>query len=236
MLQVNNLKVKYGHFQALHGITFSVPDNQIVSLIGANGAGKSTTLMSISGMVDKEEGSILYNGKNTSMEKPHIIAGLGMAHVPEGRRIFPKLTVEDNLIVGTISDKKITKAIQNDRLEEMYALFPRLRERRRQNGGTLSGGEQQMLAIARGLMANPELVMLDEPSLGLAPIIVEEIFQIILRLKKEGKSILLIEQNAVAALQVADYAYVLELGNITVQGSGQELLNNEAVKKAYLGI
>lgn len=236
MLEVQNLKVRYGSLQALHGISFSVPDKKIVSLIGANGAGKSTTLMAISGMVEKEAGNVRYRNLDITDEKPHVIAEKGIAHVPEGRRIFPKLSVEDNLIIGTVSDKKITKELQNERLEQMYETFPRLKERRRQNGGTLSGGEQQMLAIARGLMADPQLVMLDEPSLGLAPIIVEEIFRIILRLKKAGKSILLIEQNAVAALQISDYAYVLELGTISIDGAGVALLNNDAVKKAYLGI
>ena len=236
MLEVQDLKVRYGSLQALHGISFSVPDKKIVSLIGANGAGKSTTLMAISGMVEKEAGNVRYRNLDITDEKPHAIAERGIAHVPEGRRIFPKLSVEDNLIIGTVSDKKITKELQNERLEQMYEIFPRLKERRRQNGGTLSGGEQQMLAIARGLMADPQLVMLDEPSLGLAPIIVEEIFRIILRLKKAGKSVLLIEQNAVAALQISDYAYVLELGTISIDGAGVALLNNDAVKKAYLGI
>lgn len=236
MLEIKNLKVSYGPFQALHGISLKVPKNRIVSLIGANGAGKSTTLMAISGMVRREAGIISYNGTDISDLSPHNITRLGIAHIPEGRRIFPKLSVEDNLIIGTVADKKITKDIQEKRMEEMYCLFPRLRERCRQNGGTLSGGEQQMLAIARGLMADPELIMLDEPSLGLAPIIVEEIFRIILRLKKQGKSILLIEQNATAALQIADYAYVLELGSINLEGTGKELLDNDEVKKAYLGI
>lgn len=236
MLEIKNLKVSYGPFQALHGINFKVPKNQIISLIGANGAGKSTTLMTISGMVHKESGAVFYNGTDISDLPPHNITRLGIAHIPEGRRIFPKLSVEDNLIIGTVSDKKITKDIQQKRIDEMYDLFPRLKERYRQNGGTLSGGEQQMLAIARGLMADPELIMLDEPSLGLAPIIVEEIFKIILRLKKQGKSILLIEQNATAALQIADYAYVLELGSISLEGTGKELLDNDNVKKAYLGI
>lgn len=236
MLEIKNLKVSYGPFQALHGISFKVPKNQIISLIGANGAGKSTTLMTISGMVHKEFGAVFYNGTNISDLPPYNITRLGIAHIPEGRRIFPKLSVEDNLIIGTVSDKKITKDIQQKRIDEMYDLFPRLKERYRQNGGTLSGGEQQMLAIARGLMADPELIMLDEPSLGLAPIIVEEIFKIILRLKKQGKSILLIEQNATAALQITDYAYVLELGSISLEGTGKELLDNDDVKKAYLGI
>ena len=236
MLEVRDLKVSYGPFQALHGISFQVPDHRIVSLIGANGAGKTTTLMAVSGMADKQEGSVVYGGKDISDYKPHHITKLGIAHVPEGRRIFPKLTVEENLKIGTVADARITKAQQAERMEKMYTLFPRLKERYKQNGGTLSGGEQQMLAIARGLMADPDLIMLDEPSLGLAPIIVEEIFRIILRLKKQGKSILLIEQNATAALQISDYAYVLELGTISLEGKGKELLTNEAVKKAYLGI
>lgn len=236
MLDVKNLKVSYGQFQALHGISFHVDDNKIVSLIGANGAGKSTTLMAISGMVAKENGSVILDGTDITATKAHLITRMGVAHVPEGRHIFPKLSVEDNLVMGSVANAKLPDAVCKQRMEEMYSLFPRLKERRKQNGGTLSGGEQQMLAIARAMMSDPKLVMLDEPSMGLAPILVEEIFSLILRIKQAGKTILLIEQNAVVALQVSDYAYVLELGSISIEGTGQALLNNDAVKRAYLGI
>ncbi len=236
MLKVTDMAVSYGQFQALHGISLAVKKNQIVSLIGANGAGKSTTLMAISGMVPKDSGEVLLDGEPITDLKPHFISRRRVAHVPEGRHVFPKLSVEDNLLTGALADTTITKAVERQRLEEMYALFPRLKERRRQNGGTLSGGEQQMLAIGRAMMSDPELVMLDEPSMGLAPVLVEEIFALILRIKASGKTVLLIEQNAIMALQIADYAYVLELGNITLQGTGRELLGNEEVKRAYLGI
>jgi len=236
MLDVQNLKVRYGHFQALHGISLHVGRQQIVSLIGANGAGKSTTLMAISGMVAKESGTVRFEGGDITTMKPHLITRLSLAHIPEGRHIFPKLTVEENLVTGTLADRKITSATQKKRIEEVFALFPRLEERCKQLGGTLSGGEQQMLAIARGIMSDPKLVMLDEPSLGLAPILIEDIFRLILRLRDSGRTVLLIEQNAVAALQIADYAYVLELGSIKLEGAGKELLDNDDVKKAYLGI
>ena len=236
MLKVTDMAVSYGQFQALHGISLAVKKNQIVSLIGANGAGKSTTLMAISGMVPKDSGEVLLDGEPITDLKPHFISRRRVAHVPEGRHVFPKLSVEDNLLTGALADTTITKAVERQRLEGMYALFPRLKERRRQNGGTLSGGEQQMLAIGRAMMSDPELVMLDEPSMGLAPVLVEEIFALILRIKASGKTVLLIEQNAIMALQIADYAYVLELGNITLQGTGRELLGNEEVKRAYLGI
>lgn len=236
MLKVERMEVSYGQFKALHGISFSVEKNKIVSLIGANGAGKSTTLMAISGLVSKEAGEVYLDGKAITDMKPHLISRNGVAHVPEGRHIFPKLSVEDNLLTGLMATVGSTKKIEQERLEEMYTLFPRLKERRRQNGGTLSGGEQQMLAIGRAMMSDPQLVMLDEPSMGLAPILVEEIFELILRIKRLGKTVLLIEQNAIMALQIADYAYVLELGNITLEGTGKALLVNDDVKRAYLGI
>lgn len=236
MLEVKNLTVKYGQLTALQGISFLVEDQKIVSLIGANGAGKTTTLMAISGLVPKESGSVIYDGEDITGEKPHIIARRRLSHIPEGRLIFPKLTVEENLITGQLAKKNMTEAEVKARLEEMYTLFPRLKERRKQAGGSLSGGEQQMLAIARGVMSDPKVIMLDEPSLGIAPLVVEEIFKMIVNLKKAGKTILLIEQNAVMALKISDYAYVLELGKISIEGTGRELLANEAVKKAYLGI
>lgn len=236
MLKVEELTVHYGHIQALEGISFQVKKNQIISLIGANGAGKTTTLMAISGMVTKQRGHILFDGTDISRQKAHLITRSGLSHVPEGRHVFPNLTVEENLITGTIGGEKLTKTVIRQRMEEMYEMFPRLRERTDQLAGTLSGGEQQMLAIARGLMNEPKLIMLDEPSLGLAPKVVDEIFELILKIRDMGKTVLLIEQNAAMALSISDYAYVLELGHITLQGTGQELLNDPKVIKAYLGI
>ena len=236
LLKVENLNVTYGHVCAVNHINFHVDEGQIVSLIGSNGAGKTSTLMAISNMAPVKDGTITYKGDDITGVKPHLIPKMGICHIPEGRLIFPKLSVRDNLISGTIADPNITKEMQKERFEEMYSLFPILSQRRNQAAGTLSGGEQQMLAIARGLMSNPNLVMMDEPSLGIAPIIVEEIFKLILKIRDTGKTILLIEQNASAALSIADYAYVLELGNIVLEGSGKELLQNPDVKKAYLGI
>lgn len=236
MLKVRDMQVSYGQFKALHGISFDVEKNKIVALIGANGAGKSTALMAISGLVPKDAGQVILNGTDITDFKSHAISRIKIAHVPEGRHVFPKLSVEENLVAGSLADASITKTVRRQRMDEMYELFPRLKERRRQNAGTLSGGEQQMLAVARALMSDPELVMLDEPSMGLAPVLVEEIFKLIVRIKRSGKTILLVEQNAVMALQAADYGYVLELGNITLHGTGKELLVNEDVKKAYLGI
>lgn len=236
MLKVEGLSVSYGQILALKDASFHVQKNQIVSLIGANGAGKTTTLMAISGMIPKESGTILLDGKDISDCKPHMISRMRLSHVPEGRRVFAKLTVEDNILAGSLSNRDMTKAELAQNLEEMYQLFPRLRERRKQEAGTLSGGEQQMLAIARGLISNPKLVMLDEPSLGLAPIVVDEIFDLILKIRDSGTTVLLIEQNASLALQIADYAYVLELGHLALRGTGKELLSNPDVKKAYLGI
>ncbi len=236
MLNVSDLSVKYGYVQALDHISFKVGAHEIVSLIGANGAGKTTTLMAISGMVAKESGSVVFDGEDISQEKPHLIAARSLSHIPEGRRVFAKLSVEDNIISGVLIDKKVSKTELKNRIEEMYSLFPRLKERRTQDAGTLSGGEQQMLAIARGLISKPKLVMLDEPSLGLAPIVVEEIFELIERINQAGTTVLLIEQNAGLALQIADYAYVLELGKIALEGKGAELLQNPEVKRAYLGV
>lgn len=235
ILKIDNLVVNYGYISALRGITIDVNKGEVVTLIGGNGAGKTTTLMSVSGLTKKDSGKILYKDTDiTNMDSDKIVS-LGIAHVPEGRNIFPKLSVEENLRMGCIM-QKLSKEVINQRLEEQYELFPRLRERRKQAGGTLSGGEQQMLAIGRGLMANPELLMLDEPSLGLAPIIIEEIFELIATIKeKTDKTVLLIEQNAMMALAVADRGYVLQNGEIVLTGTGDELLHNEDVRKAYLG-
>ena len=236
MLKVKNLKVNYGHISALNGISFEVPDNSIVSLIGANGAGKTTTLMAISGLVDAAEGQILLDDMDITDCRPNSIVQMGVCHVPEGRHVFPELSVYENLVAGAIPCKKLPPAELQNRIEQQFELFPRLKERSSQMAGTMSGGEQQMLAISRGLMSNPKLLMLDEPSLGLAPIIVEEIFNMIEKVRKAGTTVLLIEQNASIALQISDYAYAIELGRISLSGTGQELLNSEDVKRVYLGM
>ena len=236
MLKVKNLKVNYGHISALNGISFEVPDNSIVSLIGANGAGKTTTLMAISGLVDAAEGQILLDDMDSTDCRPNSIVQMGVCHVPEGRHVFPELSVYENLVAGAIPCKKLPRAELQNRIEQQFELFPRLKERSSQMAGTMSGGEQQMLAISRGLMSNPKLLMLDEPSLGLAPIIVEEIFNMIEKVRKAGTTVLLIEQNASIALQISDYAYAIELGRISLSGTGQELLNSEDVKRVYLGM
>ena len=234
MLKVKNLKVNYGHISALNGISFEVPDNSIVSLIGANGAGKTTTLMAISGLVDAAEGQILLDDMDITDCRPNSIVQMGVCHVPEGRHVFPELSVYENLVAGAIPCKKLPRAELQNRIEQQFELFPRLKERSSQMAGTMSGGEQQMLAISRGLMSNPKLLMLDEPSL--APIIVEEIFNMIEKVRKAGTTVLLIEQNASIALQISDYAYAIELGRISLSGTGQELLNSEDVKRVYLGM
>ena len=236
MLKVKNLKVNYGHISALNGISIEVPDNSIVSLIGANGAGKTTTLMAISGLVDAAEGQILLDNMDITDCRPNSIVQMGVCHVPEGRHVFPELSVYENLVAGAIPCKKLPRAELQNRIEQQFELFPRLKERSSQMAGTMSGGEQQMLAISRGLMSNPKLLMLDEPSLGLAPIIVEEIFNMIEKVRKAGTTVLLIEQNASIALQISDYAYAIELGRISLSGTGQELLNSEDVKRVYLGM
>ncbi len=231
MLEVQNLTVNYGYISALTEASFEVREGEIVTLIGSNGAGKTTALMSVSGLVDKAGGTVSFKGQDITRMPAHKIVQLGIAHVPEGRKIFPELTVEENLRMGAFAAKTQNK----ENYERVYTLFPRLKERLKQAGGTLSGGEQQMLAIGRGLMLDPELLVLDEPSLGLAPIIVEEIFELILRVKRSGMTILLVEQNASMALSIADRGYVLETGRVRLTGSGQELLKNDDVKKAYLG-
>lgn len=235
ILSIENLEIYYGYVNALRGVSLNVNKGEIVTLIGSNGAGKSTTLMSISGMLPKAGGRIRFKDMDITRMAPNKIVHLGIAHVPEGRKIFPGLTVRDNLLAGTLGNKTLTKERIAELYKEVYDLFPRLKEREMQAGGSLSGGEQQMLAIARGLMMDPELLMLDEPSLGLAPIIVEEIFELLQRIHDRGKTILLIEQNAALALSIADRGYVLETGSIVLEGSGSELLHNEEVQKVYLG-
>ena len=233
VLEVEDLVVNYGAIQALQGISFQVEQGETVTLIGANGAGKSTTLQTISGLLHPTSGAIRYQGESIAGLPAEVIVKYGVIHVPEGRRIFAPLTVRENLEMGayTVSDRgEIAKSMQR-----VFASFPRLEERLEQLGGTLSGGEQQMLAMGRGLMAQPKLLLLDEPSMGLAPILVEEIFDIIEEINEQGVSILLVEQNAAMALSVANRAYVLETGRIVLEGPAQEVLANPEVQKAYLG-
>ena len=236
MLKVENLSVHYGYINALSDVSIEVNEGEIITLIGGNGAGKTTTLMSVSNLVEKSSGRVLFREEDITNKAPDKIVKLGISHVPEGRKIFPQLTVYENLIAGTFGKPKMGKQKIEALVEENYVLFPRLKERMKQTGGSLSGGEQQMLAIARGLMMDPALIMLDEPSLGLAPIIVEEIFALIAKIRDIGKTVLLIEQNASMALSIADRGYVLEIGHVTLTGTGQELLVNPEVKRAYLGV
>ena len=231
MLKVNNINVYYGKIHALKDVSFEVHPGEIVALIGANGAGKSTTLKTVSGMLRSKTGSIEFMDENISHTESHKLVYKGLAHVPEGRRIFLQMTVLENLEMGAYIHKNPTKA----ELDDIFDRFPRLLERKNQIAGTLSGGEQQMLAMGRALMSHPTLLMLDEPSMGLAPILVEQIFDIIKDLHKAGTTILLVEQNAQAALSVADRGYVLETGRIVTSGTGHELLESPAIKKAYLG-
>lgn len=233
MLRIKDLVVAYGGIQALRGISFDVPDKKIVTLIGANGAGKSTTLKAITGLVRPKSGSITFNDKEIAGHHVQQIVKQGISLVPEGRRVFANLTVMENLRMGAFLRKE-QKGIDED-LKYVFDLFPRLKEREWQQAGTLSGGEQQMLAIGRGLMADPEILMMDEPSLGLAPLVVRDMFRVITEINSKGVTILLIEQNANAALKIADEAYVLETGQITMSGKGQELLKDERVIQAYLG-
>lgn len=235
MLKVENLSVNYGYITALSEISFHVEQGEIITLIGSNGAGKTTSLHAISGLVHKAGGSVQFKGTDISRMAPDKIVKMGMCHVPEGRKIFPALSVYENLIAGSLGNPKLSKNRIQELLEEQYKLFPRLKERLTQAGGSLSGGEQQMLAISRGLMMDPDIVMLDEPSLGLAPIIVEGIFDLILQIRDMGKTILLIEQNASMALSIADRGYVLETGKIIMEGKGKDLLTDPRVKAAYLG-
>lgn len=233
MLKIEDLNVYYGGIHALKGINIEVPENKIVTLIGANGAGKSTTLRTIMSLVKSTSGQILYNGKDITKDRTKNIVSNGIVMVPEGRRIFPNLTVEENLILGAYV-RRDKERIKKD-MEWVYELFPRLKERIWQKAGTMSGGEQQMLAVGRALMTKPKLLLMDEPSLGLAPLIVKDIFEIISQIHKEGVTILLVEQNAKAALEIADYGYVLETGSIVLEGKGHDLLNNDEVQSAYLG-
>ena len=232
LLDVKNINVYYGAIHAVKDISFQVEEGEIVTLIGANGAGKSTTLQTISGLLHTRTGSIEFMGKSIHGVPAHRLVAHGLAQVPEGRRVFSQMTVEENLEMGAFTQPGSTVA---PNLERVYEQFPRLKERRRQVAGTLSGGEQQMLAMGRALMSNPKLLMMDEPSMGLAPILVEQIFDIIKSLHKAGTTILLVEQNARMALSVADRGYVLETGRITLTGPGKTLLADETVKKAYLG-
>ena len=236
MLRIENLTVYYGYVRALENVSLHVEQGEIITLIGGNGAGKTTTLMAISNLVEKTSGKIYYKDQDITHFKPEKVARLGIAHVPEGRKIFPAMTVRENLIAGTYGNKRLTKQQMEDLIERNFEFFPRLKERVNQAGGSLSGGEQQMLAIARGMMMDPDLIMLDEPSLGLAPIVVEDIFGLITRIRDQGKTVLLIEQNASMALSIADRGYVLETGEVTLEGTGRELLVNPEIKRAYLGI
>ena len=231
ILKVDNINVYYGAIHAIKGISFEVGEGEIVTLIGANGAGKTTTLQTVSGLLRSKTGSVEFLGENISHIPAHKIVEKGLAQVPEGRRIFLQMTVQENLDMGAYTASGDIAAA----METVYEQFPRLKERRRQIAGTLSGGEQQMLAMGRALMSSPKLMMLDEPSMGLAPILVEQIFDIIKELHKRGTTILLVEQNAQMALSVADRAYVMETGKITLSGTGKELAESEEVKKAYLG-
>ena len=233
MLEVKDLYVNYGAIEAIKGISFTVQPGEIVTLIGANGAGKTTTLHTISGLVKAKSGSITYNGTDLQKIDPSKIISLGIAHVPEGRHVFPEMTVEENLQMGAFISKN--KEETAAAMQDVYKKFPRLRERRRQLAGTLSGGEQQMVAVGRALMGKPSIILMDEPSMGLSPLLVKEVFAIIKEIHAAGITVLLNEQNAKMALSIADRAYVLETGTISISGDAQELLKDERVKKAYLG-
>jgi branched-chain amino acid transport system ATP-binding protein len=234
LLELKDVDVHYGRIQAIQSMSFSVEQGEIVSLIGANGAGKSTTMKTISGLLNPSSGSILFDGENITKMKAHVRVVKGISQAPEGRGIFPGMTVLENLDMGGYA-RKDRSAMKND-FDRVFSLFPRLAERRSQFGGTMSGGEQQMLAIGRALMASPRLLLLDEPSMGLAPQLIKQIFTIITEINKQGTTILLVEQNANQALARADRAFVLETGTITHRGTGKELLTNPAVKEAYLGV
>ena len=233
LLELENLHTYYGQIHALKGLNLTVNQGEVVTLVGANGAGKSTTLRTISGIVRPKRGTVRFKGQDITGLKSHEIQALGIGHVPEGRRIFPLLTVYENLEIGAWNVQN--KADISTRLERSFELFPRLKERVAQKGGTLSGGEQQMLAIARALMADPEVLLLDEPSMGLAPVLVEAIFEIIARINSEGKTVLLVEQNALMALEVAHRGYVLQTGEVVLQDDAKVLMKNDMVRKVYLG-
>ncbi|MDE7362147.1 MAG: ABC transporter ATP-binding protein [Oscillospiraceae bacterium] len=233
MLEIKGLEVYYGAINAIKGVSFDVEQGEIIALIGANGAGKTTILHTITGLVSAKRGSIMFNGKELTKTPAHRIVGMGMAHVPEGRRVFSQLSVYENLMLGAYTRKDKTEI--NESIERVYERFPRLKERRTQSAGTLSGGEQQMLAMGRALMSKPSIILMDEPSMGLSPLYVSEIFDIIQEINKSGTTVLLVEQNAKKALSIANRAYVLETGNIALSGDAHELMDNEQVKKAYLG-
>jgi branched-chain amino acid transport system ATP-binding protein len=234
VLKVEHIDVFYGDLQVLWDVSFEINAGEIVVLLGANGAGKSTTLKTISSLLKPERGSISFEGVRLDEVPAHRIIEFGVAHVPEGRRLFPEMTVEENLITGALKGEAKDK--RNDTMKRVYELFPRLLERRKQNAGTLSGGEQQMLAVGRGLMSLPKLLMFDEPSLGLAPILVSEIFHMVKAVNKEGVTVMLVEQNVKHTLAMSDRAYILENGRITMTGNSSELLNNDHIKQAYLGL
>ncbi len=233
MLEIRDLEVSYGAINAIKGISFDVNQGEVIALIGANGAGKTTTLHTITGLIKAKSGRVIFEGKDILKMPPHKIVEMGMAHVPEGRRIFQQLSVYKNLTLGAFS-RKDKKAAEKT-LEMVYRKFPRLEERKKQIAGTLSGGEQQMLAMGRALMSNPKIILMDEPSMGLSPLFVGEVFKIIEEIKAGGTTVLLVEQNAKKALEIADRAYVLETGKISLSGDAKELMNNDSVKKAYLG-
>ena len=233
MLEIKDLEVFYGMIQAIKGISFEVNQGEVIALIGANGAGKTTTLQTITGMLQAKKGHIIFEGTDITKVPGHKIVSMGMAHVPEGRRVFSHLTVYENLKLGAFTRKDKNEI--EETLQKVYKSFPRLEERKNQLAGTLSGGEQQMLAMGRALMYKPRIILMDEPSMGLSPIFVEEIFRIIREISAAGTTVLLVEQNAKKALSIADRAYVLETGNIVLSGDAEELMNNESIKKAYLG-
>ncbi len=231
LLEIKNLHVGYGAIKAIKGIDLHVKEGEVVAILGANGAGKTTTLRTISGLLRSNEGEIIFDGKNITKTPAHEIVSLGMSHSPEGRRVFGTLSTEENLLMGAYTLKKYDPKV----LDWIYEILPRLKERKKQLAGTLSGGEQQMLAIGRSIMSNPKLLILDEPSLGLAPVLVKVIFKAIKEISKSGVTVLLVEQNAKAALKLADRGYVLELGKISYEGSSEELLNSKTIQEAYLG-
>ena len=231
MLKIEDLHVYYGAIHAIKGISFEVGEGEIVALIGANGAGKSTILKTVSGLMHPRSGSISFCGQDIAHTDAYKLLRTGLAHVPEGRRIFLQMSVQENLEMGAFTQKEVSK----EELERVFELFPRLKERRKQIAGTLSGGEQQMLAICRGLMGKPKVLMLDEPSLGLAPVVVNEVFRNIQRIRDEGMTVILVEQNAKKSLSICDYAYVIENGHVVMSGTGQEMLDNPDVAAAYLG-
>lgn len=233
MLEIRNLEVYYGMIQAIKGISFDVNEGEVIALIGANGAGKTTILHTITGLLNAHSGTVTFNGADITKVPGHKIVSMGMAHVPEGRRVFAQLSVYQNLMMGAYTRKD--KQEINDTLQNIYQRFPRLEERKNQMAGTLSGGEQQMLAMGRALMSHPKIILMDEPSMGLSPIFVNEIFDIIKEVSKGGTTVLLVEQNAKKALSIADRGYVLETGKIVLEGKAEDLLHNDSIKKAYLG-